>query len=259
MKKLILLLLLIGCSSNKDNKSPKCLKLAAGNVIIGKVDWVEASSLSPGVIRDNANAVVDVHIPEALSRCTGFFINENMIMTNNHCVYKKSIAKDLYIYTNKEKGQTDLIRYTCDKFITTHSGLDFSILECEGSPGKEHGYVRLSDEDSTEGEDIYLIHQNCDYRKKGCPHDKKVSFGEIKNNNYDIKHNADTLGGSSGSPVFDKTTNKVVGLHHAGSNENQINYAVKMHRIVSWLKENEPDIEFFTKTPDVPPVDPCLN
>ena len=55
----------------------------------------------------------------------------------------------------------------------------------------------------------------------------------------DFTHTCDTVGGSSGSPVFNETGD-LVGLHHYGFNEGGFwteNRAIRMKRIVDKLAE----------------------
>ncbi|MFP5387363.1 MAG: trypsin-like serine peptidase [Bacteriovoracia bacterium] len=62
-------------------------------------------------------------------------------------------------------------------------------------------------------------------------------------------HKCDTNGGSSGSPMIEKETGRVVGLHFAGGAKNEkeegfnltFNRAVKMEKILEYLKVNQPD------------------
>ena len=39
-------------------------------------------------------------------------------------------------------------------------------------------------------------------------------------NNYDIEHKCNTLSGSSGGPIFNLTSNKVIGIHKGAINKN---------------------------------------
>jgi surface protein len=54
-----------------------------------------------------------------------------------------------------------------------------------------------------------------------------VSYGKgikfcNKDNNYDIEHRCNTLSGSSGGPILNLTTNKVIGIHKGAINKNSI-------------------------------------
>src|SRR5690606_9835311 len=119
--------------------------------------------------------------------------------------------------------------------------LDFALLRCEGSPGAQYGTVNLARSAAAAGSDIYVIHQNCDYyNEQDCDPTKKISRGKlvkIRSEDGEYAHNADTLGGSSGSPMFGPN-HEVIAIHHAGAGgwfngRGYENYAVPMHKIVA--------------------------
>ena len=90
----------------------------------------------------------------------------------------------------------------------------------EGSPPtRAVGTLSAQGRAITTHSNVYVIHQNRDDNTTfGCAPTKKYSPGYILNANYsstDASYNADTLGGSSGSPVFSATTHEVVALHHS--------------------------------------------
>ena len=110
---------------------------------------------------------------------------------------------------------------------------------------------------------VYVIQQNCDYySNRDCYHTKKISRGTASVSDAQITHNADTLGGSSGSPVFSSITHEVVGIHHAGLGNNGQgrgveNYAVSMSKIVPYIQANFPSIALGAQgggSPSAPPV-----
>lgn len=60
-----------------------------------------------------------------------------------------------------------------------------------------------------------------------------AELGQIFNRKHNFGHHCDTEGGSSGSPVFDRRTGKVIGLHWAGLGKENMNKAVKMKYILN--------------------------
>ena len=71
----------------------------------------------------------------------------------------------------------------------------------------------------------------------------------------DFGHECDTKGGSSGSPVFDRTTGRVVGLHHFGFREGldePVNQAVEIGRILGDLRA-QVDPAVFDRVRQSPP------
>lgn len=234
-----------------------------GNVIIGDVDWREITDLaSSHPIRKNGKAVADVKIPKIGSRCTGFMISEDILMTNHHCIPDSSYAVGVTAAFKHEAGvsESGWKKRNCSTFIGNNQVLDYALLRCAGSPGAEFGILELSAERQPVGTSIYIIQQNCDYfLKNGCDHTKKFSQGKVIDFDGEYTHNADTLGGSSGSPMFDADTHEVIGLHHAGFanvgfGRGSENYAVAMDKIVKSVKANFPGV-LSSGTGDAKPVD----
>lgn len=226
---------------------PATTEGAVNEVIIGDLQWQSTNALKDAMKRSNAASTVYLSIPAQYSRCTGFLINDNMIMTNNHCVSNASEARGVtatFGYTDTDKGQ----QYSCGEFVATNRALDMGIIRCKGNPGKNHPKVVLADYPGEVKEKIYITHQNCNYRSNpSCKPTQKHSAGSILgSNNSNLEHNADTLPGSSGSPIFDEASHKVVAIHNAGQNygpnNGGMNYGIPMFKIVDYLRRNHPEV-----------------
>lgn len=234
---------------------------ANAEVIIGDNTWVSTTTLSDQMMKANAQATVYVRM--SASRCTGFLVNDDMIMTNNHCVANSSQARGVYARFNWVANNGQYEQYACDQFVMTNSGLDYTLLKCKGSPGKKHPKVVLAEFTPKTNDNIYVTHQNCDYRfGASCVPTQKLSDGVILGHNSStVRHNADTLGGSSGSPIFDKDSHKVVAIHNAGinqgSNNGGTNFGVPMYRIVSDIQSRAPSLKIFSSSSRSPAYDVC--
>jgi V8-like Glu-specific endopeptidase len=188
---------------------------------------------------------------DMMGLCTAFAISDSRIMTNHHCITNASDAVNAVATFNFAAGAPldKTKKYKCDRFIGNNEELDYALLECDDDPGKIYGSVSLNTSESLElNNRIYVIHQNCDYKSDpDCIPHKKYSEGTIIKNTRDVPgyeedtaHNADTLGGSSGSPVF-AFNNEVIGIHHAGrgnffTGRGDINFFVPMKKIVADLQ-----------------------
>jgi V8-like Glu-specific endopeptidase len=221
------------------------------SIIVGNVNWKEISSLSmSNRVRLNSNPVGDIEIPAVGSRCTGFLISPSVLMTNQHCIPSSGYAQGVKVSFNHLKGVEKGGRefFICDTFLGNNKKLDFALLECQGRPGDKYGVVQLDNKEMKVEESIYVIQQNCDYyAKRNCDWSKKYSNGKIKKIEEELAHDADTLGGSSGSPVFSWDGHKVVAIHHAGYGNNGMgrgyrNYAVPMRLIIPYLAEHFPNL-----------------
>jgi hypothetical protein len=252
IKKLNLILLTIALIFTSCGKESKGLAhFVEGNVIIGSLDWKEVAMLRQSdVKRINANSVGKLDIAVIGSRCTAFLITDDIIMTNHHCIPTSSYAQGVKVQFKFEKdvAQSAQAEFECDEFIGNNRILDYALLRCRNNPGKSFGHVDLSTSALDVNSNIYIVQQNCDYYvQRDCAPTKKISFGQVIEVHDEYTHNADTLGGSSGSPVFGHKSNKVIGIHHAGLGNNGMgrgieNYAVPMHKIVADINERFPEV-----------------
>ncbi|MBI2521166.1 MAG: trypsin-like peptidase domain-containing protein [Bdellovibrio sp.] len=249
---LFFLSFVLGCGRQQEALNSSDSSIMSGAIIVGDVDWKDVTELDgSNPIRQNAKKVADLSLPAVESRCTGFLIGEDVLMTNHHCVTTAADAVGAKANFGHETGQAgEALTFTCDEFIGNNEEFDFALLRCKGKPGRTLGVVTLSGQNLQTGDKIYVVQQNCDYYlNRKCDWSKKYARGTIKgtNSDGDYKHDADTLGGSSGSPVFSEASNLVVALHHAGYGNNGLgrgveNYAVPMSKVVAKLRSNFPVI-----------------
>lgn len=258
----LLAFLLVSCGGAIDQNSNET-KVAS--IIVGELDWKEITSLpADNSMRLTASAVADISLPFIGSRCTGFLISEDILMTNEHCVPSASHSRGLTATFKREAGVSEtakkLSEFDCSEFIGNNRELDFALLRCSGSPGGTYGYVSLSEEAPVRDQDVYIVQQNCDYyTTRNCDWTKKYAQGSLTRiENSSVVHNVDTLGGSSGSPIFDQTSHKVIALHHAGLGNNGNgrgieNYGVVMKEIVEAILSDFPEVDFGSDDPVTPP------
>ena len=127
----------------------------------------------------NANAVADVQFSNG-GRCTGFFVSDDTLMTNHHCIGAASDVVGMKVYMKHEKGvsKSNWEEVVCDEFIGNDETLDYAVVKCEGNPGQVYGKVELDVTQAVEGDSVYVVHQNCDYyTNRGCDPSKKLSRG----------------------------------------------------------------------------------
>jgi len=214
-----------------DMEANEPLASTESNVIVGSVNWTSATSLSStSTERARSKAVGYLSIPAKGSRCTAWLIADNKIVTNNHCIKTSAEAAGARVSFNYEDGvaSTSRIWYDCPTLVRTWSAEDMTVLQCNalnGSyPGQVYGKLTVSSTNAANGSSLYIIHQNCDYNaNSSCVPTKKYSPGSVLNTNYssnELSYNADTLGGSSGSPVLSGSGHVVIGLHHVGVGSN---------------------------------------
>jgi hypothetical protein len=226
-------------------------------VIVGRVDWVSVQALAEGTAaRENARPVA--YLALGGSRCTGFLIAPDVLMTNHHCIPSAAAAAGATAYFRYEDGVTNDVAVDCSTFIGNDAGLDFALLQCAGRPGDRFGTVALEAQNARVGDRVYAIHQNCDfYTTPSCAPTKKYSAGAIRQLGEQLGHDADTLGGSSGSPVFSDDSHAVIALHRAGRStgtdgRGTMNFAVPMTRILPVLASRYPGLALGARAPSTP-------
>ena len=165
-------------------------------------------------------------------------------MTNNHCVGSQSELGNAK-FVIREIGMQKQ-SYSCNRLLLTDKRLDFSLLECQGNPGLEHGYLKLGTRVPRTSEKIYVTQVNCNYQDNpGCSPERFTSYGLItKSKSTIVDHSADTLAGSSGSPIFSTATNELVALHNAGLSGNgkrrATNFGIPMLKIRQFIEGRLP-------------------
>jgi hypothetical protein len=106
--------------------------------------------------------------------------------------------------------------------------------------------VTLGGATVAEGQALVIIEHPAGEHKQASIDDCKVRTASrpgVTARLTDFGHLCDTLGGSSGSPVLDRQTGRVVGLHHLGflSNDpNPVNQAVHMGLVLEDLQRKAP-------------------
>jgi len=229
--------------------------------IIGDYEpnWISVTNLDKsGGQFLNSKAVG--YLRKSDGRCTGFLISEDIVMTNHHCIEDATLAKSAKMIFKVIEGTTKddwhKSTYECKTFIGNNNFLDYSLIRCDGKPGKKYGHLTLTETDPEEFEELYIIHQNCDYKtNKRCYRQKIISHGTLQDlpkykKEHNFNHNADTLSGSSGAPVLSTIENKVIGIHYNGHYEDQnrdlgrgvVNSAMKMNLIIEDIRERFPEI-----------------
>ena len=216
---------------------------------------------------ENSKAIakLDINRPDGSFRCTGFMISPSLMMTAFHC-----IITNYYTVGEDRCGRgcdvdTDNTRiiatfglerdlssgrigenksYNCS-IIEFNSKYDLAILECDGYPGSEWGYLRLPTVgfSESEGDQLYIISVNRygngdilqdrygDKNWESYENNDSIKFSgychieEFDGDKYFLKdhciaeqdflcywtfkafrHTCDTLEGSSGGPVFKRNS-----------------------------------------------------
>jgi endonuclease G len=155
---------------------------------------------------------------------TGFLIAPNIMITNHHVFSDAETVRDSLLQMNYERDATGQeltpVEFRFDLSVSPiiHKPLDFAIaavqpMSVDGQPLLQFSWLPLSPEPGKAfvGEYLTIIQHPGGERKQICVRENKL----LKYSEHEpwVWYQTDTVGGSSGSPVFNNTWD-VVALHH---------------------------------------------
>ena len=157
---------------------------------------------------------------------TGFITSPSVLITNNHVIASAAAAADSTVTFNFQLDDhgnplaTSTYRLAPERLFYTTPGLDFTIVAVEdrvasgfNRPLSLFGHLPLlgTTGKAMEGEWLTIIQHPEGKRKMICVRENQL----LKRDKDVLWYSSDTLGGSSGSPVFNNDW-FVVALHHSG-------------------------------------------
>ncbi|HUQ02620.1 MAG TPA: serine protease [Kofleriaceae bacterium] len=148
---------------------------------------------------------------------TGFLVGVNLVLTNNH-VAPSAAAMDgasfVLNYQETKRGadaKTYTVAFDAANGFATHLEHDWSLVRLADAPGAEWGTVEVEPREASVGSAVYIIQHPGGGPKHIALGDNRVTYA----GKGVVQYLTDTLPGSSGSPVFDRTL-RLVALHHSG-------------------------------------------
>jgi V8-like Glu-specific endopeptidase len=151
---------------------------------------------------------------------TGFLVDDDILMTNNHVFPDAETAQAATVRFNFQKdlqgSDLPVDEYELDPegffWTSPESQLDCSVVRVKGNPGSRWGVIpipRLSR--MATGQDVVIVQHPAGRAKEIALTDNEVVYADEQVAQY----LTDTEPGSSGSPVFDDDWT-LVALHHSG-------------------------------------------
>lgn len=207
-------------------KSPETARRALERIVGGN-DLVSVNYLSRGLHAARAVGRVQLrsHSGSVLGYGTGFLVGPAVLMTNEHVLSSAAQAADAVVEfdyeldANYREKQPVVFELEPNRLFSAMRDLDFAVVavaerSLDGSRAlAEFGWLPLSGEPgkSEIGEYLSIIQHPGGERKQVCVRENKLLEYQDKT----LWYLTDTVGGSSGSPVFN-TFWQVVALHHSG-------------------------------------------
>ncbi|SNS63700.1 trypsin-like serine peptidase [Antarctobacter heliothermus] len=185
---------------------------------------------------------LDVATDAGVFPCTAFLVDDDLLMTNHHCVpgildHDRAGATAIvgvqfvagYLQEGIEEGSERFLVNPVP--VETSKELDYTLLRIlDSKPGKQYGTLALAGIDPDDNAPFWIIGHPMGEAQRISREKCRANAPALSKDR--VLHTCDTLPGNSGSPVIDAGTQKVIALHHAGSARNSINYAVPMTAIL---------------------------
>ncbi|MEM8855260.1 MAG: bifunctional trypsin-like peptidase domain-containing/SEL1-like repeat protein [Pseudomonadota bacterium] len=165
---------------------------------------------------------------DTLGFCTAVLIDEELMLTNHHCLADNPSGRvvDALLWMGylAPRSREGVRQYGVDVVpVEANPALDYAIHRVRGRPGRDWGTVRLAaDRAVRERQSLFVVHHpagRSQHVSLACASGEPAVEGD------DLLHQCDTLGGSSGAPVFDNETRTMVGLHYTAVIVGELNAA----------------------------------
>jgi hypothetical protein len=216
--------------------------------ILGLPDEVQGLGKSTARIRfigDNGGRYV----------CTGFLVSSDLLMTNEHCFSSSEEALSALV-----DFDFDTAGSSCDahgicktvrvsKLLWNNFTLDNALVRLSTVPNGRAAVPLATTDSRILGQDLIIIHHPDGQSKKvsliNCQVANKDFVEGRGGEKHDFSHLCNTVGGSSGSAVWDRKSHQVIGIHHFGFTPGAAkpsNQGVDMGAILDDIFTHDPNV-----------------
>lgn len=217
---------------------------------------------------DFARVVARLETPDGLGYCSGSRVGENLFLTNFHC-QESMECENIVVHMGYEKGVTKGQQgiFQCVQILGANETHDYALLEVKWvgtqadldlargltpSESESDSAAHVGTSSATAADfpiaSLYIgtldtstpiavpSHPRGRLKEIDKSGDCKILSTEITEVSMreTMTHSCDTEGGSSGSPVINRTTGAILGLHWGGISDH--NFMIPMSLVVADLK-----------------------
>lgn len=149
--------------------------------------------------------------------CTAFLIGPGLLLTNQHCIASEEERASALVDFDYDTKVSDTVFTRLSELLATNSVFDYSIVRL--SDAIDRAPLEFDDTAAAGDDELLVIQHPGGQPKQVSLEDCVVGQDEVDGRvqpNTDFEHLCDTQTGSSGAPVLNRDSKKVVGLHHLG-------------------------------------------
>jgi hypothetical protein len=205
------------------------------------------------VYYDYSRSIADIHLLMSdrsgrETNCTGFLLTRELLMTNQHCIsedWQLDTAKAIFGFESLPPAPTEQDKIPFASIEMQDPVLDFTILKLKWPARDLWKPATLDSRPITKNQQLLLIQHPNDLPKVlsliQCTV-QSVAVEDLPEYSKDFYHLCDCEGGSSGAPVIDEKTGRVVGLQHREIEkifDDGVNLGVRMNEIVAKIRTND--------------------
>jgi formylglycine-generating enzyme required for sulfatase activity/V8-like Glu-specific endopeptidase len=173
---------------------------------------------------------------QRLGYCTGSLIAADLVLTNYHCIAGnpegKVVDALLMLGLLDTRFGQGVERFGLELApVEANASLDYAIHRVRGEPGLTWGTIRFdTGAKLLDRQSLFIIHHPAGDKQHITLGDCQTGAPAVEND--DLLHVCDTIGGSSGAPVFANDSRRVVGLHYRAVEVGKLNAAKRIVRVV---------------------------
>jgi hypothetical protein len=151
--------------------------------------------------------------------CTGFLIANDLMLTNQHCIKSQREMRSAQVDFDYLATSSPLKPERLKEMLAADPGLDYALFRLQKPASVQP--LRLKTSAVAKDQQLLIIGHPLGEPKQvsieGCKVAGLDLEGSGSGKKTDFGHLCDTLGGNSGSPIFDGlVSGEVIGLHHLG-------------------------------------------